>query len=395
MITQTKKGTASGAAILVILITVVLVFYILFLPPEDRAELLGEENKTSDDNKQTDSGYNKTLLKENIGRLDYLKFDYREYDIPSFRVYSEESGTEIKKISSLYIKSAMGEHKTYNTTFELNKRLTSNVKLAFNVADSKGRLTIYLNGREIFSGALKEGSPSPIDLPSNLLDYENELSFYVSKPGIAFWRTNRYTIENLIITGDILDVSHSTSRQYFYVSEVEKLNLETIKLKYYPVCDVSTTGTLDIYLNGHETFSGIADCGIYNTLFLDVDAVYEGKNELEFVASEGSYLFDRVSVRTELDELLYPVYYFDLDEELFYKNDLKDDFNVTLQIRFVNDDDKRMEFLINGRRRHISTDEIKYTTKLDDYVLPETNSLELVPQSIIDIAELKVLLDED
>ena len=46
-----KRGqanpSASGAAVLIILIATILVLYILFLPPDERAELLGEENMSS------------------------------------------------------------------------------------------------------------------------------------------------------------------------------------------------------------------------------------------------------------------------------------------------------------------------------------------------------------
>ncbi|MBC8500479.1 MAG: hypothetical protein H8D38_01825 [DPANN group archaeon] len=394
MLRRGQQPAASGAAVLVIIITAILILYILFLPPEDRAELLGEENKTEDKYK-TPSGFNETLLREHIGRLDYLKFDYREHDIPSFRIYSEKEGTAIKSINSLYVRKSLGEEKFFDLSFEIEERLTTNAMLAFNVKRSRGRLELYLNNAEIFNGVLSEGTPSPIELPKDFLNDKNVLSFKVSSPGIAFWRNNEYLLENVVITGDVLDVTHSRSRQFFYISEIENLNLESVKLKYYPNCDIRSVGPLLIYLNGEEVFSGVADCGIYNTLYVDKNSVFEDRNELEFVATEGSYFFDRVSVRTELKELLYPVYYFELDESLFDDDELNETFNVTLRLRFVNEDDKRLEYLINGRRKHIRTDELTYTARLDDYVLSETNSLEIIPRTVIDIAELLVTLDEE
>jgi len=394
MLKRGQHTAASGAAVLVIIITAILILYILFLPPEERAELLGEENETEDEDK-TPSGFNETLLREHIGRLDYLKFDYREHDIPSFRIYSEKEGTAIKSINSLYVRKSLGEEKFSDLSFEIEEMLTTNVVLAFNVKRSRGRLELYLNNAEIFNGVLSEGTPNPIELPKDFLNDKNVLSFKVSSPGIAFWRNNEYLLENVVITGDVLDLSHSRSRQFFYISEVENLNLESVKLKYYPNCDIRSVGPLLIYLNGEEVFSGVADCGIYNTLYVDKNSVFEDRNELEFVATEGSYFVDRVSVRTELKELLYPVYYFELDEDVFDDDELKDEFNVTLRLRFVNEEDKRLEYLINGRRKHIRTDELTYTTILDDYVVPETNSLEIIPRTVVDIAELLVTLDEE
>lgn len=402
---MSKRGqqpAASGAAILILIVTAILVLYILFLPPQDRAELLGEENESRSDDDETRSGFNKTLLKEtSVGRLDYLRFDEREHDIPSFRVYSETSGTVIASTGSLYVSRSLGNQQEHNMTFGLNERLTSKTKLSFNVKQSKGRLMILLNGFQIFDGILNTGSPLPLDLPNNLLKSSNVLTFKVSSPGVAFWRTNQYLLENVEVTGDVLDVSHSTSRQFFFVTDEEQLNLESIKLKFLPQCDVRDVGPLIIYLNGQEVYSGVGDCGVFNTISMDPDLVFEDKNELEFVVAEGSYLIDRVSVKTELDELLFPVYFFDVDEDLFHDDRFglpvfDEDFNVTLRIRFVNDEDKRMEFVINGHRRGINTDEFIYEERIEDFVLPETNSLEIIPKSEgIDIAELRVLLDEN
>ncbi|MFH1770882.1 MAG: hypothetical protein ABH828_05000 [archaeon] len=396
MLKRGQQPGAGGAAVLVIIIAAVIVLYILFLPPEDRAELLGENSTTTSSGDETSSGINKTLLKEPIGRLDYLSFDYKEHDIPSFRIYSEKAGTSLKTIPSLYVKGSVGEMKDYNLSFDISKSLTSNVQISFNVKTAQGRLELYLNGHEIFNGAVSKGSPAPIALDSDYLEKENVLTFKVVKPSwFAFWRTNEYLLENVILSADILDISHSSSRQFFYVSEVEVLNLDEVKLKFYPTCASMEVGPLLINLNGEETFSGVADCGVYNTIILDKATIFEDRNELEFISTEGSYFIDRVSVKTELKDLKYPVYYFDIDEELFIDDELDENYNVTLTLRFVNDDEKRLEYLINGKRRYIRTDELKYSKIINDDVIEGTNSLELIAKSeAIDIAEMKVFLDE-
>ena len=42
-------------------------------------------------------------------------------------------------------------------------------------------------------------TPNPIILSEESLDYENVLTFKVSKPGLAFWRTNEYTLQNVVV----------------------------------------------------------------------------------------------------------------------------------------------------------------------------------------------------
>ena len=389
-----QRTSAGGAAILVIILAAIFVLYILFLPPGERADLLGENETLNGDN-TTISGFDRVLLDENIGRLDYLKFSYRTHDMPSFRIFSEIKGTSIQSASSIYVENSLGKDRFYNLSFNMDKELTKNVLLSFNVQDSRGRLEISLNGREIFNGELSEGTPTPINLQREFLEDESILEFKVSSPGLFFWRPNEYELSNVRVTGDVLDKSESISRQYFYISDVEKKNLDAIKLRFYPECDVSDVGTLKIYLNGDEVFSGIADCGIYNTMFMDPGSVFTDRNELRFVAEDGTYLFDRVSVRTELEELVYPVYYFELDEEVFASDEtLKQDFNVTLFMRFVDRTDKKLEYNINGRKKYVDTDELTFEASLDPYVFLDTNSLELIPKSVVDIAVLKVVLDE-
>ncbi|MBU1201667.1 MAG: hypothetical protein KJ583_06960 [Nanoarchaeota archaeon] len=396
---MSKRGqgaSAGGAAIFVILIAVLIVIYILFLPPQNRAELLGENDTNNGDNGV--NGLSKVLLQEHVGRLDYLKFDYREHNIPSFRIYASREGKTLKNVNSIFVKNGVGDKKFFNFTFDIDKKLTSNLQLTFNVEDSAGNLELYLNGQEIFSGFIDKGTPQPISLPSEFLSQRNVLSFQVSSPRFAIWRTNRYQLKNVVITGDVLDVSNSKNKQFFYLSDVEYNNLETIKLKFYPNCQVTTVGPMMIYLNGEILFSGVADCGVYKILPLDKNFVTNDRNELEFIVTEGSYLIDRVSVVVQLESLTYPVFYFELDEDKDYVlNDEfdKDNYNITMTLRFVNKDSKNLEYLINGRRKYIRTTDLKYTINLDDYVEVGTNSLELIPKSLVDIAELKVVVVED
>ncbi len=394
-----KKGKAAGsAAVLLILIGVIMVLYILLLPPEERALLLGEENYTSGSD-DDDIDYDPLLLKERVGRLDYLKFDYREHDLPSFRINAENVGTNIKTIKSIYVQKGLSGTKEFNLSFEIKKRLTTDMALSFNVKESLGNLEVFLNGYEIFNGKIAKGTPNPIMLPQDYLDDENLLTFRVSSPGFAFWRTNRYELTDLSIIGQVLDLTNSRSRQFFYLSETEYRNIEEIKFRFDPDCSLADAGTLKIYFNGEEAYSGLGDCGVYQVIALDKDEAMVDKNELEFIVSEGSYLIDRVSVTTRLEEMIYPVYYFEVDEDIFfdgnYTNELDEDYNITMEVRFVNDDEKKLEYIINGVRKHISTDELSYEKVLDDYIKPGTNSIELIPTSSVDIAELRVVVEED
>ena len=86
-----KRGQSSGAgaAGLVAVIAGLIVLYILFLEPSEREELLDTDsdgNKISDRDSE-EAEIIKILLDEEPGRLDYLKDDEFEINIPSFNLY--------------------------------------------------------------------------------------------------------------------------------------------------------------------------------------------------------------------------------------------------------------------------------------------------------------------
>jgi hypothetical protein len=313
-----KAQKASAAAIFVFLLAVLLVAYVLVLPPQDRAELLGEDigggtSGTGDSDDDTDS---KLLLDERVGRLDYLKFDERTHELPSFRIYTTVEATVLKTASSVYIKnSALGEE-SKQISFDIDKKYTDNLLLSFNVKESSGRLIVYLNGREIFNDKIVPSSPPPIVLPREYLMDQNTLRFETDSPGWLFWRVNEYTLTNLIIAADIEDVSKSFAQQRFHISNEEKDNLDRAVLWFYPDCQ-STTGFLIIELNNREIFRAVPDCGVHSHVEVDPALLMSGENSFAFTTTEGSFLMDQIKLKTELEELLYPVYYFEIDDKYF------------------------------------------------------------------------------
>lgn len=312
-----KAQAASGAALLIVALTVLIILYILFLPPEERQKLLGDEQgggggTTSSESQAT---FNKTVLIESIGRVDYLKTDQKDYDMPSFRIMTTKSAITVKTVASLYVKNSLFTSFSRNLTFKINPKTTNNLILSFNVNKGNDALVIFLNGKEIFYNEVNNNAQ--INIPNDELQENNVLVFSVNRPLWAFWKVSEYILTNLQITADFTDLSKSTAEQYFYVSEEEKNMIEKATLAFLPDCQIHEVGNLDIELNGKKSFSGIADCGVINQLILDADDINEGKNALLFTSSAGSYLIDRVSVNIKFKDYIYPVYYFELDDSLF------------------------------------------------------------------------------
>lgn len=331
---QRKGQSGAMSAIFIIVVTALIVLYILFLPPSDRAALLGEGTGSSGGSSSSGSSGStyqpsaRTLLDENVGHVNYLGDNEREHSIPSFRISTSSSGSIIKEANSAYVRSSVFDFLPYNMTFSLDEALASDLKLSFNVGNvADGRLTVYVNGQRVIDEDYEAMSSHFITLPGEILDRHNEVTFAVSSPGWSFWTMNEYQLSNIRITGTLKDVSGSMSRQIFFLSEEELDNLDRAILKFYPDCVADQVGRLHVSVNGREVSSSVADCGVMNNIELDEGRLYAGENDIEFETDEGSYLFTSLEIKTILKEMDTPKYYFDMDDNYFTFN--KDDDEAT------------------------------------------------------------------
>jgi len=213
----------------------------------------------------------------------------------------------------------------------------------------------------------------------------------VSEVGWAFWSRNEYTISNIMMTGDVTDVSAQMSVNTFWLSEDEYQSLEYIKLKYFPDCAQGEAEGITIKINSNTVFSGIPDCGIINSIEFSPGIAISGLNELTFGTSGGDYLIDSISVETELEEPVYPTYYFELEQEEI--DDIADNlFDINITLEFTNEEDfKKGKLIINGRTTHFQTYDHTYTRALNEFVEEGTNSLELLPDKTdLNIRELRL-----
>ncbi len=315
--TQRRGQSAGNAAAFVAILTVLIIVYILFLPPDIRTELLGDKNGILNDS--STSTNTEILLKQNIGKVTYINTAEKTYDLPTVRIYSPTSGQVLKSIPSSNIRYALFDTEKSKYTLELNidKRSTENLVLVFNVMEHTGPLIIALNGNEIFNGEVKTTNPKPIKLDSGSLLENNIITFSVPSPGLKFWTANKYTLENIQITGDVTDYSNSMAIQNFVISQVEKENLESIKLFFYPDCDLSEAGSLRIDLNGRAIYNSVADCGTRTFATLNTNDIISGSNELRFYSAKGSYMLDNMYIKTTMTKPAYKTYFFDLKDEYF------------------------------------------------------------------------------
>lgn len=386
-----KKGQAAGAATLVGIIAALIVLYILIIPAEEREKILEGESSDSSSSK---SNKNLTLFElENPKK--FMPLDTNEFEqlIPNVNIVVWEEGTELKRIDSLYASKSLFGENTATTNFELiNLEDAENLLLNFKVDESKGRLKITLNSEEIFNQEISSVNIEPIQLKNGIKQGTNTLIFTVSSPGASFWRTNEYSIKELTVTANMLRRESEESRNSFILASAEKENMEKVRFKFVPACNIKEVGKLDIWINNYNLYSAIPDCSYLTAIDFSPSYLVTGENILRFSTERGRYLLEQIKITSELKEIELPVYYFQLteDEYAHVKNESK---NVTLYMKFADSiESKEADIMVNGNLIRLSQDEREFTRNINRYVEEGNNAVKVEPEEAIDVAEFKITL---
>ena len=390
-----KKGqSGSRAGLMIILITVVLLIYLLFIPPADREALL-EGGETS--NLPSDGNFLiiEELLDQRVGTLDYSSRNELTYSIPTFTVATSIEGTTIQERNQLQVSRSTFSEDSKQMTFNVNPDLTRDIVLSFTVVEASGTLTVELNGEEIYVDTLVRGNSPPIRITPQELQRENTLRFSVDTPGITFWRTNEYTLRNVQITADVQDVSQRANTQSVYIEQDDFDTIEIARLRYVPQCEPEEVTGFEISFNNFNLFRGVPDCGVINAIKFDPAAVFPGANDITTRVQTGSVLVDAMELETRFEGTQNKQYFFSIPRRFFTTDSegvpiLPDAFQVRARFTFPNDEEKRLNTFFNGRLKTINTREPEVEFNITEYVEPGSNVVELEPVEDISIARLEI-----
>lgn len=394
---RNKKAqtTGTGAATLVALIALLILFYLLFIPPSVRDELL--EGNISDTNSHSEVlRSNGTFLLESPGTLTDISTSEIEHKVPNINLFATSEAKLLDDYPSVYIKSNMITKKTVNVTFEIDDlEHTDHVLLSFNSKQRVGNLIIHVNGVELYNSRLESANINPIELKTKFLkDGENTLDFSVSSVGFAFWKSNSYDLTNIQITADVTDVSEQKSKNIFIVSTTENNNLDRSIVRFTPECVEKDVGLLEVMVNGHEIYSAVPECGVRSAIEVQPNRFRSGENNIMFRTEKGNYLVDLISITSELKEPIQPVYYFDINQTVL--DDVATDvYDVVLKITFADDVEyKEGTVVIDGRETGISQYEKEYRNVINEDLLKGNNAIKIMPDSQLDIVRLEVIAEE-
>ncbi|MBN1544550.1 hypothetical protein JW898_03760 [Candidatus Woesearchaeota archaeon] len=387
-----KAQDAGNAATLIAVIALLIIFYLLFIPPSFRDQIL-EGNESTTSTTGTTGTVNETILKASPGTLSRISSEEIEHSIPSIVLYSKKESKVISSVASLSVKSSVFSSKTAAMQFTIEDlENTDNLLLTFIDKKYKGALIVTVNGNEVFNGEVTQENPAPVTLNKQfLVRGSNKIDFTAESAGWRFWKVNRHDLQNIQVTGEIKDISRQMSRNIFIVSATEKSNVKRDILRFTPDCMTGKTGKLNVMINQHSVYYSVPDCGGRIAIEFTPDVLREGENTIVFDSEEGSYLIDLIRITSELKEVLQPAYYFEITKETM--EDVRDgDYDVTLKITFTEDNDQKAGVLnINGRETSIFQRERTYTKNINDYIIEGNNAIKIVPETMLEIVSLEVI----
>ncbi|MBW2972329.1 hypothetical protein KY359_04805 [Candidatus Woesearchaeota archaeon] len=393
LVLSRKAQDAASAATLIAVIALLIVFYLLFIPPSFRDQILEGNESTSTGKTGTAGRVNETILKASPGTLSRISSEEMEHNIPSVVLYSKKESKVLDTIASLSVKSSVFGKKTAAMQFTIDDLdNTDNLLLTFIDKKMKGGLLIKANGNEVFSGDVTQENPEPVRINKKfLVRGNNNIEFEAEPVGWKFWRVNRHNMQNLQISGEVKDISQQMSRNIFIVSATEKSNVKRAILRFTPDCMTGKTGKLNVLINQHSVYYSVPDCGGRIAIEFTPDVLREGENTIVFDSEEGNYLIDLIRITSELKEVLQPAYYFEISEDTM--DDVRDGkYTVWLKMTFTEDNDQKAGALnINGRETSIFQRERTYSKNINDYIIEGNNAIKIIPETTLEIVSMEVV----
>lgn len=393
-----KRGqSANRVGTMIILITVVLLLYLLFLPPDTRDEILFNETGDPTTTPGSDISIEERLVDVNVGDLEYVGRNQERTSIPAYTVSAELEGTELQSRDSIQVSKSLFSEQTGSMTFTTSPSLTEDVRLSFNVEDASGDLTVRLNGEVLYTDDAGQGSVPPIRIDADQLESQNTVSFSVSSPGVAFWSSNRYDLGNVRVTANVRDQSQNRNYQTVFIPQDDYDRVERVEAEYVATCTEDDVQGFELTINDFLLFEGTPDCALTTRKEFDPDALKPGQNELVTRVEQGRVLIDRFRLTTYFGETQTETYYFELDDQYFNpdnRTDLDEDYTVNATLTFADDEQKQFNYFVNGRRTSVTTREATITRDLSDFVIEGTNSFRIEPRNDFTLSRLTLDLLE-
>jgi len=320
-----SQQTGSQAATLIGIITLLIVFYIIFVPPATRHSMLyGDEDSGLPSQAKILQNQTICLGNNTSKHFNYVGVNEFEYDLNAITICNNVEAETLVQENNFIVQKGWFSNQAKEISFNIvDASKLSNVLITASISSGDGLLNIRLNGKTIYNGMAAQNFPplkiNNIDLHNGM----NSLITSVSNVGLKFWSINKYEFSDLKILSNILKDYHNGAKTSFYVPQEQSEDVDGAFIKFIPNCEEK--GILHILVNGREIFSGLPDCDILNRISFDPSYLHIGQNDVYFSTPDGSFVLDQLKVITKIRKAENPVYYFDLSKDFFQEKSLKYD----------------------------------------------------------------------
>lgn len=384
MIMSKKGQEAPGggpAATLVGIITLLFIFYILFLPPAERESLLAESPEEAEE----EGGM---LLEASIGKLEPVSEREIEHSLSNVYLQELKSAQVIATINPFIIRKTLASNEPKSTTFGIqDPASTENVVLSFATQKRGGVLKITVNGYEIFQGEVTQQNPPPIPISKSYLKEINSIIFEITSFGLP---TKEYAFADISIIGDVVDVPRMKAAETLPIDETEYNNLESAILQYYVSCNQFTTGILDISINEKSLFQGAPSCDSFGKQDIFKEDLRPGKNIVTFKITKGNIGIEQLRLKSMLKPTKGFSSFFTVPTAT-YAAVKTGDIHIVLDIAFIEDSEaKQAQTNINGRLDMIDQKNSPFTRDISNAIVRGNNYIEIMPITEINIARLEI-----
>ena len=385
-----KSQTSAGSiAVFVILLALFMVLYLLFLPPKDRANLLGE-NKTSEDTNGNNGGTTASgnvLLTQSLGLLKPFEKETSTHEIDSVQLFLKDEPMTEDLATSISVSKSMFSTETKQLRFNIDDLTNLNkVTLFFLVTQAKGELIIELNNIEIFNG--KASGLQDVTLPLGVLKESNTLTFRVSSA--SFFSKNVYSLNNIKLR-ESFELTNTKELRSFVLTASETGDAD---LNFFVFCNSAPIGSrLRIFANDEEVFNNVISCiSTEKTVEINADDLKEGTNSLLFEIDKGDFLLNDIELKVKLEEGGGKTYKFSLTEKQL--NALLDGGDeIKLLMNFNDDKQKSATININGNEFTLDTKDLDYERFITSLVKEGNNFIRITPSNefTVDLLEVKII----
>ena len=99
-----KSQSGMNAAVLVAILAALIVIYIIFLPSDERMDIIGENDTHGGDD---DNGEEKVLLEDEEMIMEVIGQDEIDHDLPSVNLYENEEANVLREENTIYVKNGL------------------------------------------------------------------------------------------------------------------------------------------------------------------------------------------------------------------------------------------------------------------------------------------------